>query len=66
MIEPLLFDARHHRPGTVAQSGRCSWHGLSTCGETPTVSFQDGQGHWQSGCQRAVEELTSRGEMTPP
>lgn len=65
MLDPLRYDARHHNSGTVGESGRCSWHGLSTCAETPIISFQDAQNRWQSGCQRALDELTGRGEMRP-
>jgi hypothetical protein len=66
MLEPLPYDARHHRAGTVSNDGRCSWHGVDTCTETPVISFQDRQGRWQAGCPRALEELTSRGEMIRP
>ena len=66
MMDPLPYEAKHHTPGTVGEFGSCSWHGLSTCVETPFVSFQDRNGAWQSGCQRAVDELTSRGEFGTP
>lgn len=66
MLDPLPYDARHHNPGTLGESGRCSWHGRPTCAEMPVISFQDRDGAWQSGCQRALDELTGRGEMTRP
>jgi hypothetical protein len=66
MREALPYDARHHRQGTVAAAGHCSWHGRPTCEETPVVSFQDAENQWQSGCQRALDELVARGEISPP
>ena len=66
MHEALPYDAQNHRSGTVAAAGRCSWHGRSTCEETPVISFQDDEHQWQSGCQRALEELLARGEISPP
>lgn len=59
------YDQRHHRPGTVAAQGRCSQHGRDSCIEDPVASFQDRHGRWQSGCQRAVLELSARGETSP-
>lgn len=57
--------SRHHRD-TVAASGRCSQHGKDLCSEPPVVSFQDRNGRWQSGCERALTELVFRGEILPP
>jgi hypothetical protein len=64
------FDPELHRPGSVAARGGCSWHGAgsapeATCEGEPVVSFQDQQGTWQSGCQRALEDLVSRGHIEP-
>jgi hypothetical protein len=66
--EPLVLEAHPynpslHRPSTAAHDGGCSWHGPVSCPQPPVISFQDTQGKWQSGCQRAVEELTARGEI---
>ncbi len=60
------YDSAFHRPGSVAAQGRCSQHGVDSCKQEPLVSFQDRHGRWQSGCQRALEELTARGEISPP
>lgn len=65
MLDPRTYDARHHNPGAVGEYGRCSWHGLSTCAETPIMSFQDRNGAWQSSSQRALDELTGRGRWVP-
>ena len=59
-----------HRPGSVAARGGCSWHGTEGAKETgcegeAVVSFQDRSGSWQSGCQRALEELVDRQEILP-
>jgi len=64
------FDPDLHRPGSVAARGHCSWHGAEGadeigCAGGPVVSFQDAQGQWQSGCQRALEELVARREIEP-
>ena len=64
------FDPDLHRPGSVAARGRCSWHGVDGTVETgcegeAVVSFQDHRGHWQSGCQRALEDLVEREEIEP-
>ena len=63
--ESFPYDARHHQKGTAAAAGRCSWHG-PTCAETPVISFQERHGWWQSGCERALDELVARGEISPP
>ena len=60
MHEALPYDARHHRQGTVAAAGHCSWHG-TRARRHPVISFQDSHGWWQSGCQRALDELVARG-----
>lgn len=70
------FDPELHRAGTPAARGRCSWHGAegaagtsglsgTACTGEAVVSFQDRDGHWQAGCQRALEELVSREEIEP-
>jgi hypothetical protein len=64
------FDPDLHRPGSVASRGRCSWHGAegvaeAGCAGEAVVSFQDGQGEWHSGCQRALEDLVAREEIEP-
>ena len=69
------FDPALHDPGSSSARGRCSWHdtsGAGTSESTPgdcqgeaVVSFRDGQGQWQSGCQLALEELVSRHEIQP-
>jgi hypothetical protein len=64
------FDPDLHRPGSVAARGRCSWHGAEGAAEAgcegeAVVSFQDGHGHWQSGCQRALEDLVTSEEIQP-
>lgn len=64
-LSAIAFDATFHRPVTLAAQSRCSWHGR-TCHRTPVISFEDAQGRRQSGCQRAVEELTARGELAWP
>lgn len=64
------FDLDLHHPGSVAARGGCSWHGAeggaeAGCDREPVVSFQDQHGHWQSGCQRALEDLVNREEIEP-
>ena len=62
------YDPDLHSPGSVAAQGRCSWHGgegAAECEGEPVVSFQDGDGGWQSGCQRALEDLVTRDEIEP-
>ena len=66
MHESFPYDARYHRPTSVAAAGRCSQHGVDSCQETPIMSFQDRHNRWQSGCQRALKELVARGEISPP
>lgn len=66
MNRSLPYDASRHHRDTVAASGRCSQHGKDLCSEPPVVSFVDRNGRWQSGCERALEELVFRGEIVPP
>lgn len=63
MLETQPYDAALHRPGTAAHDGHCSWHGPVSCAQPPVISFQDRSGGWQSGCQRAVDELLARGDI---
>jgi hypothetical protein len=70
MNQSVSFDPDLHHPDSVAGRGRCSWHGAegeeeAGCQSEPVVSFQDRHGRWQSGCQRALEDLVSRGEIQP-
>lgn len=65
MHESYPYDAKYHRAGSVAARGRCSQHGLDSCKEPPVISFQDRHDRWQSGCARALQELTARGEIAP-
>lgn len=64
MNESHPYDARCHRTGSVAAQGRCSQHGIKSCSEPPVVSFQDRHNRWQSGCPRALDELTARGGVS--
>ena len=66
MNESFAYDARYHRPKSVAAAGRCSQHGADCCDETPIISFQDRHNRWQSGCQRALEQLVARVEISAP
>lgn len=63
------FDPALHEPGSPAAAGRCSHHGEDQpdeqCSRDAVVSFEDGQGQWQSGCQLALEDLVERGEIEP-
>ncbi|WP_028644493.1 hypothetical protein [Nocardioides sp. URHA0020] len=64
------FTPDHHQPGSLASTGRCSWHGgdsrtVESCQGDAVVSFQDSEGTWQSGCAAALEELVERGEIEP-
>ena len=70
MNPSYTFDPELHRPGSVAARGRCSWHGAegateAGCSGEAVVSFKDRHGRWQSGCQRALEDLVSREEIEP-
>ena len=64
------FDPELHQKGSTAARGRCSWHGAegtaeAGCPGEAVVSFQDEQGRWQAGCQRALEDLVERGQIEP-
>ena len=64
------YDPDLHEPGSAAADGRCSQHAEDgpdhgTCAGEAMVSFQDGQGTWQSGCSLALEQLVERGEIEP-
>jgi hypothetical protein len=64
MQHAVPFDPEFHRLGTVAASGRCSQHGVGSCSEEPIISFVDRHGRRQAGCRRALDELSSREEIT--
>lgn len=66
MYDSQPYDPSFHSPTSKAAAGRCSQHGQDTCTELPVVSFLDRHGRRQSGCQRALDELVARGEITPP
>ena len=64
------YDPDLHDRSSVAGRGGCSWHGVEGtvergCAGDPVVSFQDRHGDWQSGCQRALEDLVGREEIQP-
>ena len=66
------FDPELHEPGSTAAAGRCSHHGsgdgeraAGECTGEAVVSFQDDDGRWQSGCSRALEQLTEDGSIEP-
>jgi hypothetical protein len=64
------FDPELHQERSPAARGRCSWHGTQGTAETEcvgeaVVSFQDEQGTWQAGCQRALESLVDSGQIEP-
>jgi hypothetical protein len=75
MNESHPHDPDLHEQGSVAASGRCSYHdpdsdpgsdaGSDACTGEAVISFQDPDGAWQSGCSAALEELVERGEITP-
>jgi hypothetical protein len=60
----IPFDPGFHRTGSVAASGHCSQHGVRSCSEEPIISFIDQHSRRQSGCQRAMDELIAREEIT--
>lgn len=66
VLEAHPYHPSRHRLGTAAHDGGCSWHGPVACPQPPVLSFRDRSGAWQSGCRRAVEELTARGDLTAP
>jgi hypothetical protein len=65
------FEPNLHPPNSIAPRGRCSWRGAEGggrdvgCEGEAVVSFQDEHGHWQAGCQRALEDLITRGAIQP-
>jgi hypothetical protein len=64
------YDPDRHREGSVAATGRCSWHGwdglsVESCSREAVVSFQDSDGTWHSGCAVALQELVERGDIEP-
>jgi len=69
MMPSQTFDPALHEAGTAAAEGRCSWHegqpAQEECAGEAVVSFQDGDGAWQSGCRLALEDLVERGEIEP-
>ena len=69
MHQSQTYDPAHHRPGTTAAQGGCSWHEEASRGETcsgeAVVSFEDDDGQWQSGCRLALEDLVEHGEIEP-
>jgi hypothetical protein len=61
--DPVPYLPAHHDPGTRAHDHRCSWHGRR-CLAPPLISFRDKDGSRQSGCPRALTELTTTGDLT--
>jgi hypothetical protein len=64
------YDPDLHEAGSVAASGRCSHHEsredeADLCSGTAVVSFEDHPGHWQAGCERALQELVESGDIEP-
>lgn len=69
MNPSLAYDPGLHEPGSVAASGRCSYHevvepGRGSCTGEAVVSFQ-ARGEWHSGCSAALERLVEEGEIEP-
>ena len=68
MFPSQTFDPELHEPGSAAAAGRCSHHGdggPGQCGGDAVVSFQDEDGHWQSGCGLALEQLVEDEQIEP-
>jgi hypothetical protein len=70
MNESHTFDPELHEAGSPAAQGECSHHGPDGAGTGPcagaaVVSFQDGDGRWQSGCSLALEQLVEKGDLEP-
>ena len=68
--ESYPYDASLHPEGSAAAEGHCEYHASEgvdseACAGEPAVSFKNGDGHWQSGCVLALEELVERGEIAP-
>jgi len=64
------FDPELHEAGSAAARGQCSYHSADDadggeCSGEAVVSFQDGDGRWQSGCSLALEQLVEQGEIEP-
>lgn len=64
------YDPDLHETGSVAAAGRCSHHesrqGVTgVCSGVAVVSFEDLPGHWQAGCERALQELVDAGDIEP-
>ena len=63
------YDPELHPEGSPAAGGRCSYHAgrsdASGCAGEAVVSYQDGDGNWQSGCSVALKELVEREEIEP-
>jgi hypothetical protein len=66
MNEARPYDPTFHGAGSVVAEGHCSQHGVDSCEDAPVISFLDGHGRRQSGCQRALDELVAREEISPP
>ena len=69
MRQSQTFDPSVHPAGSPAAEGACSFHaeggGNADCAGEAVVSFEDADGHGQSGCRTALEELGERGEIAP-
>jgi hypothetical protein len=64
------YDPDLHEAGSVAAAGRCSHHesrygAADECSGAAVVSFEDHPGHWQAGCDRALQELVEAGDIEP-
>ena len=65
------FDPDLHEAGSPAAEGRCGYHaeggpgGGEGCAGEAVVSFEGGQGGWQSWCTAALQELVEREEIEP-
>jgi hypothetical protein len=62
------FDPELHDADSDAARGRCSHHGsggAGDCSGDAVVSFQDGDGTWQSGCALALEQLVEAEQIEP-
>lgn len=70
MNKSYPYSVDHHDVGSVAATGRCSWHGwdgraVESCELDAVVSFQADDGTWHSGCATALRELVERGLIEP-
>ena len=62
------FDPELHDEGSLAAQGRCSYHegaGEGQCRGEAVVSYQDHDGHWESGCSLALEQLVEDEQIEP-